>query len=300
MRRLLFLLPALTLLGAPVWAQQPMSYVPNLALPLLKNLQHWWKGAPGFTGGLTLYDLVPGTLDHGQLTNMGYSSTSGWSPSTRTPGVWQLNLDGTNDLVDTPVNTGLTVSSPVTICVWLYPAAAATGGAAPRLLTMSGTTTYTGVLLRWGDSGTSGNEQKPDFSVNSDSGLYEIIRVPTALPLNIWHHLCGTYDGSQTIGGLALYVNGALVSSAVVSNTGFGAFTDHPWRIGANYLTTPADLFQGALESVMVFTRALPAADIQALYVAGIQGDAPLFASPLNIVAAPAGAPGSFFPFFGR
>ena len=76
------------------------------------------------------------------------------------------------------------------------------------------------------------------------------------LPLNAWSHLAATYDGAT----LRLFVNGAQVGSRAVTGallTSTGAL-----RIGGNSIW--GEFFQGRIDEVRIYNRALTAAEIQA------------------------------------
>jgi hypothetical protein len=293
----LLLVPVLAL---PQWPGPGWSpSVPTMSSAVLKDVQHWWRAVPGLVGGNTLYDLVPGSLDHGTFTNMGYSSTSGWSGTARPGGLAQLNFDGVDDYVQTPQPSGMAVNRPVTLCVWVYSTAVGIGGGGRVLLRMSNPNTFTGIMFHWADSNTGTDVQRPSFSVDSDSGLFVVIRVTADRPLNTWEHLCATYDGSQTPGGMFLYANGVNLATVVETNTGFGAFTNNPWRIGAHNNATPTDFFQGAMDDIMVYTRALSPGELAWLYQLSRTDPAALFAPMPGVVAGPvARGAGQFFPFF--
>ena len=76
-----------------------------------------------------------------------------------------------------------------------------------------------------------------------------------------WHHLLGTYDGSA----MKLYVDGNLEDT----NTDFSG--DLPVvvgdvHIGADYEASPGNFFNGQLDEVRVYNRALADAEVQRLY----------------------------------
>jgi hypothetical protein len=81
-------------------------------------------------------------------------------------------------------------------------------------------------------------------------------RAPSAPSLNTWVHLATTYDGTT----IRLYVNGAQVatqaqSGPITAGTG-------PLRFGGTALWP--EWFQGQLDELRVYNRALTAAEIQA------------------------------------
>src|SRR5581483_4700676 len=72
---------------------------------------------------------------------------------------------------------------------------------------------------------------------------------PTALPLNTWSHLVATFDGTTE----QLYVNGVQVASQV-----------QPGAIGTSAQPiTIGGAWQGLIDEVRVYNRALSAAEIQ-------------------------------------
>jgi hypothetical protein len=90
---------------------------------------------------------------------------------------------------------------------------------------------------------------------------------PSALPLNTWSHLAGTYDGAT----LRLYVNGALVASQAFT----GAITTSPGalRLGGNSVW--GEYFRGRLDEVRIYNRPLSQAEIQ------VDMNTPVGGSPL-------------------
>jgi hydrogenase maturation factor HypE len=76
-----------------------------------------------------------------------------------------------------------------------------------------------------------------------------------ALALNAWTHVAATYDGAT----LRLYVNGTQAASRSVS--GSIATSSGPLRIGGNSVW--GEWFQGRIDEVRVYDRALSGAEIQ-------------------------------------
>jgi hypothetical protein len=78
----------------------------------------------------------------------------------------------------------------------------------------------------------------------------------STLPANTWTHLAATHNGST----LRLYVNGTQVGTRSVSGallTSSGAL-----RIGGNSIW--GEFFQGRIDEIRVYNRALTANEIQA------------------------------------
>src|SRR3989344_3381762 len=84
---------------------------------------------------------------------------------------------------------------------------------------------------------------------------------------NSWNHIVGTYNGSGASSGINIYVNG--VSQSLVDAVNFG-LGDAQTTIGASIVSgLPTRLFDGLIDEVRVYNRALSAAEIQALYKSG-------------------------------
>ena len=83
------------------------------------------------------------------------------------------------------------------------------------------------------------------------------VRSTSPLPLNAWTHLATTYDGAFQ----RIYINGALAASRAQS--GSIAVSNGALRVGGN--TSWADeFFEGAIDEVRVYNRALTDAEIAA------------------------------------
>ena len=86
------------------------------------------------------------------------------------------------------------------------------------------------------------------------------------LPLNVWTHLAGTFDGST----LKIYVNGALAGTLAAT---LGPVLATPFTIGTSGTCGSANQgFVGLLDEVSLYNRALSAAEVQAVYSAGSEG----------------------------
>ena len=88
-----------------------------------------------------------------------------------------------------------------------------------------------------------------------------------SIPLNAWTHVAMTFDSSN--GQYALYVNGKSVAST--TNTGALFNSSHNVQIGRedSYI---GRLFDGLIDEVEVYSRALSATDLLAIYNAGAAG----------------------------
>ncbi len=102
---------------------------------------------------------------------------------------------------------------------------------------------------------------------NGGSGMGLIVTTPTSslhVDDNAWHHVAGVYEGAST-NMARVYIDGVQQASgtlANVPNTGTGS----SWRIGRFLSPDSQPSFNGAIDELRLYDRALSAAEIQALY----------------------------------
>ncbi len=92
-----------------------------------------------------------------------------------------------------------------------------------------------------------------------------------------FHHVAVTYDGSSSASGLQIYVDGQQETTTTVSDTLSATIvSDEPLRFGAREGAT-IDLFDGVLDEIHVFERALSSNEVRFIYDAARRdfGDAP-------------------------
>ena len=94
-----------------------------------------------------------------------------------------------------------------------------------------------------------------------------------SLQLNTWYHVAMTYDTAT--GNILLYVNGEQVGTSPAT----GPIHDGPLNayIGREESIQP-NFFDGLIDEAQIYNRALTAAEIQAIYNAGSQGNCKVFA----------------------
>jgi hypothetical protein len=76
--------------------------------------------------------------------------------------------------------------------------------------------------------------------------------------MNEWHHICGTFDGTT----IALYVDG-VADGTVVNDIGIGVSTTNLWIGGNPEVTYEQRNWDGLIDEVGIFSRALTAAQVQ-------------------------------------
>jgi hypothetical protein len=164
-----------------------------------------------------------------------------------------LNFDGVNDYVDCGRGASLNITDAITISAWVK--LAADNPTWTRIIQKGSANNHYGYVV---GIHTNKVEFQRDFN-NADftkSKSYSVVP-------NVWYHLAGVYNGRTAV----LYVNGIEATDAW-KGTQFNSESDILYigrrsRDCANY-------FNGIIDEVKIYSRALSAAEIKADYEAGV------------------------------
>ena len=179
---------------------------------------------------------------------------------------YALDFDGSNDYVTVSDDDSLTfatggVDEAFTFEAWVKPTDATDQGIISKRT--NGTLEYVLKLeendyLRFALYDGSANR----ISVESTSTLtaYE----------NEWVHIVAVYDGSESSGGMTLYLNG---ESLATSTDNFGSYagmtnTSEDFYIGIDQAGGSSDYFSGVIDGVAVFSDERTATEVKADYAA--------------------------------
>lgn len=111
---------------------------------------------------------------------------------------------------------------------------------------------------------------KVGFHIESATGA--IVQIEASAPANQWIHVTGTFDDPSN--RIRLYVNGVLVAQQITSIVPMTNMTGPNPGVGiGNIHVTPfSQPFNGMIDEVELFARALTSAEVQGLYQAGAAG----------------------------
>lgn len=206
------------------------------------GLVAWW------TGDNTALDIV-GTSNGLRHGNSGYAVDDGHQA---------FSFDGVADYLEI-TRSALLEPSTITVEFWVKQ------NGEPAL--------YTPYVAKTRADGPYGgflfNEyfgNRMTFQANI-SGNWTYLFGNTSLTPGIWHHIAGTYDGTN----LRLYVNGALDGAVYAPGSLSYADTATNIRI-ANSGDTPTLFFNGLVDEVSIYDRALSDTEITAIYGTGSAG----------------------------
>jgi hypothetical protein len=198
------------------------------------------------TGLVAAYSFGAGTgttaKDSSGLNNTGILSGAIWTTAGRFGRA--LSFNGVNNVVTVNDAASLDLTTAMTLEAWVYPTATMNGW---RGVIQKETT---GAIVYYLHANSSTNRPATGILVGTEKQLHG----PSLVPLNTWTHLAATYDGATQ----RLYVNGVQVASR--AQTGPMGVSGSPLRIGGNSVW--GEYFQGRIDEVRVYNRALTAAQI--------------------------------------
>jgi len=241
---------------------------------LAKNLVGWW--VMNEATGRTIYDLS-GNGNHGTLEGDTHWVAGKYGSC--------LSFDGDGDYVDVdnnPYQTSNIFSSGLSFSVWIKSPFAKDnnrrsivgGGGANHFYSAGGIYVYTGSDYTY----AAMEIYRGDYYTASTDGVINLT------PDN-WYHIVGVYNSLSN--QVEIYLNGVNEVNTSVSESGTTYDPDN-FYIGRNPRSSFNPTFNGLIDNVMVFDRALSAEEIQALYTDPFQ----MFEEPARQLYAAGGAAG--------
>lgn len=201
--------------------------------------------------GTTVQDATTNDRD-GTLTGGG---------ATWVPGIFgnAINFLGT----DTEMTTGLSFlsnRSAFTITAWLRP---------------NSLSALTGIVGQ-NDAVEMGFDSPTMFDIWTPGGG-EVLH-PYTFPVNAWHHAASTGSGSQ----LRIYYDGAVVASDAHPTSNYGSSSYHV-KVGGGIYDATGGFFDGAVDEVRIYGRALSASEVAFLATAPPANAPPLVEAGADI-----------------
>jgi len=201
--------------------------------------------SPGLVGAYNFEEASGSTVvDASGKGNTG--TISGASRITQGRFGKALSFDGVDDWVTVNDAPSLDLTTGMTLEAWVYPTLDMTQWATVILKEQPGGALY--------ELHANGDQSQPLTSVIV-GGRARLLSGGPWLLANQWTHLAATYDGTIQ----RLYVNGTQVAQR--PQTGPIQVSSSPLRMGGNSIW--GEFFQGRIDEVRVYNRALNATDIQ-------------------------------------
>ncbi|MEK6837752.1 MAG: LamG-like jellyroll fold domain-containing protein, partial [Nanoarchaeota archaeon] len=214
-----------------------------------------------------------GYNNNGTLTSMGCTAADCAANSGFTSGGKRgkgMVFDGVDDYVNVPSSANLNITGNLTVVAWVYP-----------LLPMTESSTVNRIIVEKGvdTSGSGSNAYSMLTEMTAASGttlsrfIFSIVNA-TGNPsaqfsidnsyANRWVHLVGTYNSTHVV----LYVDGILRVNASAGGT--INTTADALRMGWNGGSANLRMFNGSIDEVQVWSRALDAQEVNASFQAGV------------------------------
>lgn len=195
-----------------------------------------------------------GNSNHGSIKNMATTS------AVVAGNVGQaLYFDGTNDYVLGPDINSIDGSSVLTVSVWVKPAALTT---ADHFVAKNNSCCSSSFGFRTDDSDSN------DVRFNVSTGANNATTNSNVLAVDQWTHLTAVYDGSLANSDrIKIYVNG--VDSGTVSGTIPTTIPSTTYQVTIGAAGEIGRYFNGTIDEVKIFTRALSASEVRTLYQTG-------------------------------
>lgn len=156
-----------------------------------------------------------------------------------------LKLNGTTDYINCGNAASLNTTDLVTLSAWVKPTTF--GNSAYQTLISKGDHAY--VLAQT-------NTNYMQIAIYDGAWYQSNSAVVTSTMNDTWHHVAGTYDGTQ----LRTYVDGEMVASLL--HAGVIATNTYFLAIGTNSEYATTRLFNGEMDDVRIYHGVLPTSEI--------------------------------------
>ncbi|MFO1484532.1 MAG: LamG-like jellyroll fold domain-containing protein [Verrucomicrobiaceae bacterium] len=198
-----------------------------------------------------------------------------------------FQFDGTNNqnvLIGDPVPASLQIQNEITLDAWIYVTAYPASGDALTLIVGSQyDATHSGATIFLdGRSNPDGQPAPPGhihFQIGGE-GTWHGTNVNAAVPLNQWVHIAATRKANEDA---KVYYDGVLQPSTSVPWSGAISY-DGAWFTIGRQKDAGGRPFNGLIDEVDVFNRALTQSEVQAIHDAGAAGKNPA-ALPAGLVS---------------
>jgi len=197
-----------------------------------------------------------GTANDSVGTNHGTITGATWTTG-QVDGALQFDGDDSVQISDAP---DLDVTSGVTVEAWVNPSAYRNYDVIVRKPWAVASAPWS----LWGLGFTNDTPARPHFDVASGGVGCGITAVSIA-PLDLWTHIVGTYDGGTAI----IYVNGAEEASNAAGSGPIDT-NDMDVYIGYHNFFGASESFEGRIDEVVVYNRALTPEEVWERYQDGL------------------------------
>jgi len=176
-----------------------------------------------------------------------------------------LNFDGVDDYVNAGSAASVTDLPAITVSAWIFPRIA---GENNRGRIVCKATDCTSVLNNGWYFGIAGSNLGLQFAVDYSTN-FNWPSVDNVISLGKWQHVAVTWNGNTSVANAQIYVNGVAVSRSGGSDGSDTRTSDSGKSLIIGECASSTCAFNGLIDEVRIYNRALSAAEIQALYKSG-------------------------------
>ncbi len=223
------------------------------------GLVGYWKFDDGT--GTTMAKDSSGYGNDGTLTLM--DSATDWvtgTPYLQYTNPYSLDFDGTDDYVDAGTASNLDLTNAVTISAWVK---SDDTTSIDRRIIQKSNPSAADPYIQYGLQ-TLQTTGKVRFQLDI-GGTLRGLDSTNALPANGWHHVVGTYDGTNRY----IYIDGVQDASSSLYTGNIGSHVTWPLYIG-KVAYSAINNFDGLIDDVRVYNHALTEQEINSLAAGSI------------------------------
>ncbi len=183
-----------------------------------------------------------------------------------------LSFDGGPTVVNAGSATNLDDLGPITVSAWIFPKSMG-GGSLGRIATKANVNAGSWTFIAQGPASncsvTTANLAIAFNKFNTGGTSYSCrTTVDNSITLNTWQHVVATWDGTSGGSGVHIFVNG--VETSYQSTTGSGSIgSDNTYDFLIGNRVDGIRGFDGSIDDVRIYSRALSADEIKRLYNLG-------------------------------
>ncbi len=207
------------------------------------------------------------------VDSSGQGNTGTWQNGADSNSSWFFDtnagfFDGVDDYIEITDNDSLsfgdgTNDSPFSVSCWIKQAAADVGvdGLVAKF-SADGYEWYLRII-----NGQVG------FGVSDTDADSKIRWIDNSIADNTWHHVVGTYDGSETVAGIKIYVDGSIVASSTSEQGDYGGMSNTAADVWIGRFSSSALSYNGSIAQVKIYNRALNPTEIATEYNRNLDGN---------------------------
>lgn len=209
------------------------------------------------------------TIDRSSNTNVGTFNNFTSIRASRVIGKMMQGLyfDGTDDWVSMGNVHSFERTNSFSFTAWVK---RNESGSADQIITkMVNSGAFTGYMFAFNSS-----DAIIFYLRNGLSNVAAIGTTAAFSDVNKWYHVAATYDGSSSVNGMKIYVNGVSVAVSTISNSLSATIVNtQPFQLGARGTTINAtsNPLMGSLDDVRVYNRTLSATEVMSIYRLGLK-----------------------------